>query len=72
MITARYDEKLSRQQLAQLVAADIPAGSYVNLGIGQPTTVSDYLTPEQGVTLHTENGMLGMGPAAQGMRSMVI
>ncbi|WP_146338999.1 3-oxoacid CoA-transferase subunit B [Nesterenkonia sp. NBAIMH1] len=59
-------ETLSRQQLAELVAADIPAGSYVNLGIGQPTTVSDYLTPEQGVTLHTENGMLGMGPAAQG------
>ncbi len=57
---------LSRAELAQRVAADIPAGSYVNLGIGQPTTVSDYLVPGSGVVLHTENGMLGMGPAARG------
>ncbi len=57
---------LDRDQLARLVAADIAAGSYVNLGIGQPTKVSDHLTAEQGVTLHTENGMLGMGPAASG------
>ena len=59
-------ERLSRDQLAQLAAADIAPGSYVNLGIGQPTKVSDYLKPEQAVTLHTENGMLGMGPAAHG------
>lgn len=57
---------LSRTEIAQRVAADIPAGSYVNLGIGQPTTVADYLTPGTGVVLHTENGMLGMGPAAHG------
>lgn len=57
---------LDRDQLARLVAADIAPGSYVNLGIGQPTKVSDHLTPEQRVTLHTENGMLGMGPAASG------
>ena len=38
----------------------------VNLGIGQPTLVADHLTAEQGVTLHTENGMLGMGRAAVG------
>jgi 3-oxoadipate CoA-transferase beta subunit len=57
---------LDRQELARLVAADIPTGAYVNLGIGQPTTVADWLRPEQGVTLHTENGMLGMGPAAVG------
>jgi 3-oxoadipate CoA-transferase beta subunit len=38
----------------------------VNLGIGLPTTVSDHLPPERGVILHTENGMLGMGPAATG------
>ncbi|GAA1804394.1 3-oxoacid CoA-transferase subunit B [Nesterenkonia flava] len=57
---------LSREELAQLVAEDIAPGSFVNLGIGQPTKVSDYLRPEQRVTLHTENGMLGMGPAAVG------
>ena len=58
------NDALDRDQLARLVAADIAPGSYVNLGIGQPTKVSDHLTAEQGVTLHTENGMLGMGPAA--------
>lgn len=59
-------EKLSRDELAQLVARDIKPGSFVNLGIGQPTLVSNYLTAEQDVTLHTENGMLGMGPEAHG------
>jgi 3-oxoadipate CoA-transferase beta subunit len=57
---------LTRAQMAEVVARDIPAGSYVNLGIGQPTTVADYLRPEQGVVLHTENGMLNMGPPATG------
>jgi 3-oxoadipate CoA-transferase beta subunit len=57
---------LSKAQMAALVARDIPAGSYVNLGIGLPTMVADYLPPESGVTLHTENGMLGMGPRARG------
>ncbi|RZU62569.1 CoA-transferase [Zhihengliuella halotolerans] len=57
---------LSRDEMARMVAADIPAGAFANLGIGQPTNVSNHLTPEQGVTLHTENGMLGMGPAAVG------
>jgi 3-oxoadipate CoA-transferase beta subunit len=57
---------LSKDELAALVAADIPHGAFVNLGIGQPTTVADHLTPDQGVVLHTENGMLGMGRAAVG------
>ena len=57
-------EPLGRDDLARLVAADIPRGAYVNLGIGQPTRVADFLAPEQGVVLHTENGMLGMGPQA--------
>lgn len=57
-------ERLSRDDLARLVAAAIAPGSYVNLGIGQPTTVADHLTAEQNVTLHTENGMLGMGRKA--------
>lgn len=60
------DAALSRDEMAKLVAADIPAGAFVNLGIGQPTNVSNFLTTEQGVTLHTENGMLGMGPVATG------
>ena len=55
---------LSRDELARVVAADIPAGAYVNLGIGLPTMVGDHLPVGSGVTLHTENGMLGMGPAA--------
>ena len=48
------------------MATDIKPGSFVNLGIGQPTLVSNYLEPEQDITLHTENGMLGMGPEATG------
>jgi 3-oxoadipate CoA-transferase beta subunit len=58
--------RLDRAGIARLVAADIPPGSYVNLGIGQPTLVADYLAPDSGVILHTENGMLGMGRAAKG------
>jgi hypothetical protein len=57
---------LDRDELAARVARDIPDGSYVNLGIGQPTTVADHLSRESGIVLHTENGMLGMGPAATG------
>lgn len=57
---------LSRAQIAQRLARDVPNGAYVNLGIGAPTMVSDYLRPEQDVTLHTENGMLGMGGEATG------
>jgi 3-oxoadipate CoA-transferase beta subunit len=57
---------LSRAEMAAVVARDIPDGSYVNLGIGQPTMVADYLSPAQGVVLHTENGMLNMGPLATG------
>jgi len=55
---------LSKQEMAALVARDIPAGSFVNLGIGQPTMVADFLEQGSGVVLHTENGMLNMGPAA--------
>jgi 3-oxoadipate CoA-transferase, beta subunit len=56
---------LTKDELAAAVAAAIPPGSYVNLGIGQPTTVADHLTSESGVVLHTENGMLNMGQAAR-------
>jgi 3-oxoadipate CoA-transferase, beta subunit len=57
---------LTRDQIAERVARDVPTGSYVNLGIGQPTRVAAFLRPEQQVVLHTENGMLGMGPEAVG------
>ena len=57
---------IDRDTLARIVAADIPAGSFVNLGIGLPTKVSNHLAPDSGVMLHTENGMLGMGPEAIG------
>ena len=57
---------LSRDDLARLVAADIPPGSYVNLGIGQPTRVAEFLDTSRRVILHTENGMLGVGPQASG------
>ncbi|GAA1942471.1 3-oxoacid CoA-transferase subunit B [Nocardioides hwasunensis] len=57
---------LSRDQIAARVANDIPHGAYVNLGIGQPTSVADHLPPASGVVLHTENGLLNMGPAARG------
>lgn len=56
---------LGRDEIPARVAADIAAGSYVNLGIGQPTAVADHLDPGAGITLHTENGMLGMGRAAR-------
>lgn len=57
---------LTAAELAATVARDIPDGSVVNLGIGQPTTVGDYLPSDKGILLHTENGMLGMGPEAHG------
>jgi 3-oxoadipate CoA-transferase beta subunit len=57
---------LDRDELAAIVARGIPAGSYVNLGIGQPTTVAEHLDPAAGIVLHTENGMLGMGGRAFG------
>ncbi|WP_019938182.1 3-oxoacid CoA-transferase subunit B [Bordetella sp. FB-8] len=56
--------RLTRQQIAQRVAHDIPDGSVVNLGIGIPTLVSDYLPADREILMHSENGILGMGPLA--------
>ena len=53
-------KRLSREQLAALVADDLPAYAVVNLGIGMPTMVTDRLDPARGVQLHSENGILGM------------
>jgi 3-oxoadipate CoA-transferase beta subunit len=61
--TAARRAPLTRAQIAARVAADIEPGSYVNLGIGLPTLVADHLDTGRGITLHTENGMLGMGPS---------
>lgn len=52
----------SKQQIAERAAKEIAPGSIVNLGIGLPTLVADYLPEDQGVWFHTENGLLGMGP----------
>jgi 3-oxoadipate CoA-transferase beta subunit len=55
-------KKLDRKQIAARVARDIPDGSYVNLGIGLPTLVADYLPKDREIVLHSENGVLGIGP----------
>lgn len=54
---------LSRFAMAQRVAADIPEGWCVNLGIGVPTLVADAIPADREVIIHSENGILGMGPA---------
>lgn len=56
-------KRLSRDEIAQRLAKDIPEGAYVNLGIGLPTKVANYLPRDKEIFLHSENGVLGMGPA---------
>lgn len=57
---------LTRAEIARLVANDLPDGSYVNLGIGMPTMVADYLPGDREIILHSENGILGSGRPAVG------
>jgi 3-oxoadipate CoA-transferase, beta subunit len=55
--------KLTREEIARRIAQDIPEGAYVNLGIGMPTLVANHLPKDREIFLHSENGILGMGPA---------
>src|SRR3954447_1881634 len=55
----------TRAEMAQRLAQDIPDGSYVNLGIGIPELVAKFVPAGRSLIYHTENGMLGMGPAPE-------
>ena len=57
--------RYTREQIATRVARDISNGAYVNLGIGLPTMVANHLPKDREIVLHTENGLLGMGPAPE-------
>lgn len=66
MIDLAKLQKRTTADIAKRIVQDIPGGAHVNLGIGQPMTISNYLPPDREILLHSENGLLGMGPLATG------
>jgi len=66
MINLANLKKRTTADIAKRIVQDIPDGAHVNLGIGQPMTISNYLPPDREILLHSENGLLGMGPLATG------
>ena len=66
MIDLSKIKKRSTADIAKRIVQNIPDGASVNLGIGQPMTISNYLPEDREILLHSENGLLGMGPLATG------
>ena len=56
-------KKRTKDEIAKCIAADIPEGSYVNLGIGMPTLVANHIPTSKEIIIQSENGILGVGPA---------
>jgi len=65
MIDLSKLQKRTTADIAKRIVQDIPDGAHVNLGIGQPMSISNYLPPNKEILLHSENGLLGMGPLAK-------
>ena len=65
MIDLSKVQKRTTADIAKRIVQDIPDGAHVNLGIGQPMSISNYLPPNKEILLHSENGLLGMGPLAK-------
>lgn len=66
MINLTSLRKRTAAEIAQRIVQDMPDGAHVNLGIGQPMILSNYLPSDREILLHSENGLLGMGPLAKG------